>query len=399
MRLSEPDCDRLDSAARAAALAACGAREPELAELLAYDPAPFDLSSVVQPVVLPLADEAFVATWQGYAEEALIAGAYPTLQRHIARLCFPIEAGISDSVAYRAATLRGMPSADMPEATGLVLREPAGVTLAIHATPAGRIPVITVPVRDDFIALVRALSGKNEPIAVPSSMGATLISGFNNWERVAAYRREWARGSPDCTEKAWREEFARLVPQRAHYQDRFIVLQEGYYSAVMPGDMGIDPRHWRDLSLTIRREHECAHYFTLRLFGAMHDRLHDELLADYAGIVAANGRFRADWFQRFLGIEDHPVYRDGGRLQNYRGKPPLSDGAFRVLQQLAQRAALAVETFADRHADTGASPAGRARMLLTLATHTIDALADAHAQHTLDDAWERIVVRWDEGAL
>lgn len=44
----------------------------------------------------------------------------------------------------------------------------------------------------------------------------------------------------------------------------------------------------------------------------------DELIADYAGIVAAWGRYRADWFLRFVGLEDYPRYREGGRLQNYR---------------------------------------------------------------------------------
>ena len=386
--------DRHNSAARAAAYVECGAYAAEIAELLAYDAAPFELSALEQPVVLPLADEAFVATWQGYAEEARGDGAYATLQRHIPRLRFPIEAGISDSSAYRAATLRGASTAGMPEATGLVLREPGGVSLAIHPTPAGRIPVIVVSARADFVALVQALSGKNEPIAVPASMGATLISGFNNWERVAAYRREWERAHPDAEETVWREEFARLVPQRARYQDRFIVLQQGYYSAVMPADIGLDGQQWLECSLIIRREHECTHYFTLRLFGAMHDRLLDELLADYAGIAAANGRFRADWFLRFLGVEDYPAYREGGRLQNYRGKPPLSDGAFRVLQQLAQRAAFTVEDFAARHADECTTPSGHARMLLTLAVHSIGVLATSQAQQLLDEAWSRISLSW-----
>ena len=37
--------------------------------------------------------------------------------------------------------------------------------------------------------------------------------------------------------------------------------------------------------------------------------------------------------------ESFPAYREGGRLQNYRGEPPLSDGAFRVLQGLVKDAA------------------------------------------------------------
>ena len=120
----------------------------------------------------------------------------------------------------------------------------------------------------------------------------------------------------------------------------------------------------------------------------------DELLADYAGIVAAAGRYRADWFLRFLGLEDYPRYRRGGRLENYRGNPPLSDGAFRVLQTVAYRAAGAVEAFDERHAEAHSAPDGRARMLLTLAALGLDALAAPDAVSRLEAAWHAHPVRW-----
>jgi hypothetical protein len=53
----------------------------------------------------------------------------------------------------------------------------------------------------------------------------------------------------------------------------------------------------------------------------------------------AVGPYRADWFLRFVGLESFPAYREGGRLQNYRGAPPLSEGAFRALQGLVKDAA------------------------------------------------------------
>ena len=379
---------------RAGVLAAYGANPGEIDELLAYHGATFDLSVLERPVELPLADEAFVATWDAYAAEAARDGAYATLQRHIPRLRFPICEGISASAPYRAATLRGESTVDMPEATGLKLNDPDRVALYVHETAAGRIPIIVAGSRGDFVALVQALSAKNEPVPVPPSMGATMVSGFNNWERVQAHRTQWGSRTSDASKAAWAEEFSRLVPRRELYQDRFIVLQQGYYSAVAAGDIGMAEDAWRDLSLTIRREHECTHYFTLRLFGAMNNALIDELMADYAGIVAATGGYRADWFLRFLGLEAYPAYREGGRLQNYRGKPPLSDGAFRVLQQLARRAALAVEEFDAKHAVERATPEGRARVLLTLASHTIDALAARQAQKTHEEAWSRTAVSW-----
>lgn len=147
--------DRESIAERAAALAACGANAPEIDELLAYNRMAFDLSVLDRPIALPRADEPFVATWDAYAEQARRNGVYATLQRHVPRLRFPIRAGISDSPAYRAATLRGESTDTMAEASGLILSVPEQVTLAIHPTPAGRIPAIVAGSRDDFVALVR----------------------------------------------------------------------------------------------------------------------------------------------------------------------------------------------------------------------------------------------------
>ena len=376
--------------------AACGADEAETAELLVYGSGAFDLAGVPVPLTLPLADEPCVATWEAYADEARRDGAWPTLARHLPRLRFPVRAGISESEDYRAATLRGVDATSLALASGLELCQPESVTLDVHDTPAGRIAVIVAACRDDFVSLVQALIYRNEPREVPASMGAAMVSGSNNWERVAAHRAAWSRRTGSTGATAWRAEFARLRARPEHYQDRFIVLQQGSYSAVSAAGMGLSEQRWQAQSLCIRREHECAHYFTLRVLGAMHGHLLDELLADYAGIVAAAGRYRADWFLRFLGLEDYPRYRRGGRLENYRGTPPLSDGAFRVLQTVAHRAAGAVEAFDERHAEARSAPDGRARMLLTLAALGLDALAAPDAVSRLEAAWHAHPLRWRE---
>src|SRR5262249_18047678 len=231
-------------------------------------------------------------------------------------------------------TRRGVPPADLPAATGLGLARPALVELTLHASPAGRIPVLTARGRAEFVALVQALGHRNEPFPVPESQGALMISGYNNWARIAAWGGEWGAGPPASRAGSWGEELARLKERRELYQDRFILLSDGPYSAVPAAELGLDEPAWREVSLALRRDHECAHYFTRRLFGAMRNNLLDELIADYAGMVAAIGRFRADWFLRFLGLEAFPRFRPSGRLALYRGEPPLSPGAFRVLQAL-----------------------------------------------------------------
>ncbi|MDT3702963.1 MAG: hypothetical protein ROZ36_07965 [Thermincola sp.] len=139
-----------------------------------------------------------------------------------------------------------------------------------------------------------------------------------------------------------------IDPQKELYQDKFIILSDGPYSAVPAESLGLSEEEWRRLSLIIRREHECTHYFTRRLFSAMRNNLLDELIADYMGIVSAVGSFRADWFLRFVGLEHYPQYRTGARLENYRGDPPLSDGAFKILWTLVKLAAERLEAYDSR---------------------------------------------------
>lgn len=158
--------------------------------------------------------------------------------------------------------------------------------------------------------------------------------------------------------------------------------------------MGIPEADWRHLSLIIRREHECTHYFTRRVFGSMQDRLMDELLADYMRIVAAAGQYRADWFLRFVGLENFPEYRKGGRLENYRGDPPLSDGAFRILQVLVKNAAESLEQFDSQHREELQPVRGRAILLMALTCLTVEELASREAiplvQQALMEAKDRL---------
>ena len=107
----------------------------------------------------------------------------------------------------------------------------------------------------------------------------------------------------------------------------------------------------------------------------MRNNLIDELIADYMGIVTAKGSFRADWFLRFVGLESFPDYRDGGRLQNYRGDPPLSDGAFKILQALVKSAAENLERFDTERSEELHDPSGQALMLMGLTYLTLEELA------------------------
>ena len=337
-------------------------------ELEAYHGRGFDLAQLPPDLSLPLPDEPSVAFWEEVERESRARGAFAVLREHLPQLAFPIREGISGSDPYRAATLRGVPVAEIPEAVGLDLAHPEALELVIHPSAAGRIPLLIVRRREEFIALLRALAKRTEPVPVPAAQGALMVSGFNNWSRIAALKRQV--GAAD-----WAEAWPSLAAQKELYQDRFILLSDGPYSAVPAAELGLNEEEWRALSLTIRREHECAHYLTRRVFGAMRNHLLDELIADYAGLVGAIGRFRADWFLRFLGLEDLPHIRPGGRIELYRGVPPLSDEAFRLLHEQVRDAAHELEDFDAALPAGQRTPEATARTLLTLATFRLDELA------------------------
>lgn len=317
-----------------------GANQTIIAELLAYTRNAFDHASKKAL----LEDEPFVADWAEYLHAIEQGdGVFAVLKQHLVQLAFPIQAGISQTDAYKAVTLRGVPVDNFPTASGLILEHPESLELCLHPTLAGHIPVLIVRHRPDFVVLVQAFSCRNEPVPVPDSKGAGIVTGYNNWSRIRKLRRQWEQTRSDPNEFSWQREFKNIMMQKELYQDRFILLSDSYYSAVQPHALGLEAEDWRQKSLILRREHECIHYLTERLFNSMQNNLMDELIADYMGIVAANGCFCAQWFLHFMGLENYPQYREGARLQNYRNN--LSDEALEIVKYLMKNAAENIEAF------------------------------------------------------
>lgn len=371
----QENVDHLDSRSRV--LFAYGASVTVASELLDYNANPYTHNHVSAPPRFPLPAEPHVEAWERYAAEARHSGLWPVLQKRFPQLNFPIRQGLSQHAEYQAATRRGTPTNTLVLASGLELDDADGLQLRLHPTLAGVIPVLVAANRPDFVSLAQALTRRNEPEPLPASMGACIVSGYNNWDRITELRRRWqGEKSANPSLPDWAEEFRQnILPFPALYQDTFILLSQGPYSNVPAQHMGMSVETWRQTSLTLRLEHECAHYFTYRLFGSMRNNLLDELIADYCGIVAANGHYRADWFLRFMGLESFPHYREGGRLENYRGDPPLSEEAFHILGHLVKDAAENLERLdQDRAAELQTSE-GKARLLLSLARLTLEEIA------------------------
>lgn len=320
--------------------------------------------------------------------EAQDRGVFETLRLRLVQLRFEVREGISRTAMYRAVTLRGATVDDMIAGEGLSLRIPEALQLSLHQSPAGIVPVLIAPNRDDFVSLVQALATRNEPKLVPHSMGACMIKGFNNWDRIREYRKHWkACNSNACSDADWKIEFQRIIPRKELYQDHFMILSDGPYSGVSAKDIGLSEEEWKLISMTIRREHECTHYFTERVFASMRNNLIDELIADYMGITAAIGNYRSDWFLRFLGLESFPDFRSEGRLQNYRGNPPLSDGSFKILQLLVKSAAENLERFDVEHSEKLRHFGKKVQLLMALTYLTLEELASDQMNDFLQRIW------------
>jgi hypothetical protein len=371
-----------DGAFRRALWRALGADDAEAEELCAYAASPVQ-DRALETSVVPLPEAPGVEDWARYAEQASSVGAVAVLRRVFVQLRFPVQAGMSQAPAYLAATRRGeLPPETQPAA---VFAQPAGLHIFLHPTPAGRVPVVVAAAREDFETLVQAVTRRNEPDAVLPSMGACMIAGYNNWERVAALRAAYLAEHPeDWNGAGWAAAFREIVPRKELYQDRFMLLSSGPYSATPAEALGLDARTWSSASAKLRLEHECTHFFMRQAFGAMRKSLLDELVADYMGLIEALGEFRLDAFLTFMGLEAHPGYRSGGRFQNYTHE--LSEGAVAVLREVVVRAAQGLARCDPARGRTPLTSADKARLVTAVTRVGLEGLASPDVERLLPEA-------------
>lgn len=334
---------------------------------------------------LSIEDEAHILEWEQYCDESKETGVFETLKKYLIQFQFPISKGISESTAYRGATLKGLETIGMSSAIGLQLNEPKTLELWIHNSIAGKIPILLIANDKDFTSVIQALTYKNEPAFIPQSTGAAMINGLNNWGRIRSLKKEWLDANPLGD---WRNEFAQnVVPKKSLYQDKLIVLSKKPYSGVNASCFGLSKEEWIRKSIGIRLEHECAHFFTLKVFGSMANNMHDELIADYMGITKVLGKFNSNWFLNFIGLEKYPEYRGGARLQNYLNEPSISYDAVVILRSLLKKAAANLELF-DEALRVSVSPSNRVKRLLSICSLDILELSQK-------DACEKLMIRYD----
>ncbi len=321
--------------------------------------------------IVTLSNEAFINSWETYRKESKEIGVFEVLKKYFVGFQFPIQQGISQTMTYKMAYSTGKDVTSMKDATGLVLIKPESLKLFLYDSIAGLIPVLVVPDEKDFQSIIQAFVFKNEPKSIPSSMGAAIIKGLINWNRIKQLQKQWVSHHPLGN---WNTFFKNsVIPNKTLYQDKLIVLSKKNYSGVAAATLGLEREEWLEYSLNIRLEHECAHYFTYRYLGTMRNNMHDELIADYMGITKVLGHFKSDWFLAFIGLEGS-MFKKGGRMKNYLGKPELSTKAFDVLKYIMIAASENVSSF-NHSLNVNKVETNSTLQLLTLCSTSLEEMA------------------------
>lgn len=329
-------------------------------------------------------DEKF---WKKYMNNSDNSIPFHILRELYPQLNFPVEEGIEKSQIYRNAVLKG---SFIRSDKALQLNSESEITLKLHQNIAYEIPVLTVPDETDFETLIQCFIHKNNPVKIPKSMGASLISGINNWKKINNLKQEWLENNSSLS---WSEEFSKnIIPNTYLYKDKIIVLSMKPYSNVNAEKVQMSNEEWRNISLKIRLEHECVHLYTLKKFGSASNNLHDELIADYIGIVAVAGTYQKDWMLTFMGLEGYPKYRSGARLENYLSGMNLSDSEFAQVTKIIKSAIENIADFSDQLNKMKTDHDKRWRIEALCATDLLQ-ISSANGAQLLFDKYDKISAR------
>ena len=230
------------------------------------------------------------------------------------QLSLGIQEGMSQSEEYRNIVRKGI----MPDKLAFPFELSGEEDEYTIDTPAGEVSVLYLPDRAIFEYFIKVLAHRNEPVEIPLSMGASLISGINSWRKIYAHKEEYLQSGKDD----WDEEFTRFISIKENYKDTVLIVSKGYYSALKPEYINMNSDEWLEKSKTIRIYHEISHYISRKLFIENKEVLRDEIVADAIGFIAAFGYYDSLLARKVLGIDNEKFNRDG-RLINYVSEEEL----------------------------------------------------------------------------
>ena len=230
-----------------------------------------------------------------------------TLSRRYPQLRFPVAAGTSTSAEYRDAVYfgkkyEGSLDYSMSEKDRFLCMD----------TPAGSVDVLLLHDRKDFEKCACALANRCEPKHIPESVGAFMISGLINWEKVRKYLNKQPEEECFVNNFMW----SWLKKNNCDYLDRIILLSSGWYSGISPDEVGLSEEEWLEKSFTIRLYHEVTHFVCRSRYPKNIDAIRDEVFADMIGMMAAFGHYDPTMAKLFLGIDGAEI-SDNARIRYY----------------------------------------------------------------------------------
>ncbi len=184
----------------------------------------------------------------------------------------------------------------------------------IENTPAGNIEIVYFYNRFDFEQFLQVIMYYCEPVVVPKTIGAALISGIINWSKIEQHKKDFLENGRNPF--LWNDEFIKFTSVKSNYRDDIIVISHGGYSGISAHEVNYSELEWNEISLKIRIYHECTHFICRKMHSEKIDPLWDEILADCIGSLYALNYYDTALAKRFLGLSETGFIK-GGRLINY----------------------------------------------------------------------------------
>lgn len=288
----------------------------------------YEVSTVVEDESIQFWKEILLNFCDGKDIFGLLKECYPQLN-------FLIEKETDKIELYNDIVLRGKTN-DIKLKDYLKLKDSKNISFEVHESIAGKIPVLTIPNYEDFVKIVQSLVYKNNAAVVPPSMGAVLLNGLNNCKRLNSIKKNWREKHPM---EDWNTEFLdNIMPNKSLYKDKLLLVNAKPYSNVMACQLGLTEDLWISYSASIRREHELTNLYKIKKYGQTTNNLHDDLIADYIGIIKTTWNYNKMWMLTFMGLENYPHYREGARLENYLKGSKLSSNDFKQLIRIVKNA-------------------------------------------------------------
>ena len=68
-------------------------------------------------------------------------------------------------------------------------------------TPAGKVRVVTLAERADFVTMLRILGEKCAAVPVPETQGAVILDGLINHKKINDFKEKFYQENPDANER------------------------------------------------------------------------------------------------------------------------------------------------------------------------------------------------------